>query len=445
MSSLFQENRKTLALALPLIAGQLSQMLLGLTDTLMIGRVGTVDLAAAAFANALIYLPLSITFGLAIAVSIQVAHHFGSGQRALAGESLRHGLFISILLALFLGALVCLSIPFLGYLDPPEAVLALVPPYLYWVAISFLAMVPTMVVKSFAEAQSEPWMVLWIQLGGVVLNVFLNVIFIFGHLGVPPMGLTGAGIATCLSRFATVAALWYYLVKSRRLKVSLPKAWLKRLERAECWTLTKMTCPISGQLLIEIGAFTMGAFLIGQFGAVPLAAHQIAVTCASMTFMLPLGVAMAVTIRVGHAVSADEPLRCRRIVAGAQIMGMLIMLACALSYIFFGGLIARGFTLDVDVVALTASILMIVAIFQLFDGIQVISSAALRGMRDVNFPTFILFVCFWLVAIPMGAALGFVGEYGALGVWIGLATGLGLAAVALSLRLWFKLNKVLDH
>lgn len=445
MSSLLQENRKTLALALPLIAGQLSQMLLGLTDTLMIGRVGTVDLAAAAFANALLYLPLSLTIGLAVAVSIQVAYYHGAGQRRRAGESLRHGLFISLILALVLAALICLSVPFLGYLDPPDEVLALVPPYLYWVGFSFLAMVPTMVIKSFAEAQSEPWMVLWIQLGGVALNVILNVVFIFGHLGVPALGLTGAGIATCLSRFLTVAALWYYLVRSRRLKVALPPVWLRRLERAECMTLTKMACPIGGQMLIEIGAFTMGAFLIGQFGAVALAAHQIAVTCATVTFMLPLGLAMAVTIRVGHAVSADEPVRCRRIVVGAQGMGMLMMGTCALSYVFLGNLIARGFTLDPDVVSLTSTILIIVAIFQLFDGIQVISSAALRGMRDVNCPTFILFVCFWLVAIPLGAALGFIGQHGALGVWTGLAVGLGLAAIALSLRLWFKLRKVLEH
>ncbi|MDQ8193477.1 MATE family efflux transporter [Coraliomargarita sp. SDUM461004] len=440
MHTLFQENRKTLLLALPLIAGQLSQMLLGLTDTLMVGRVGTVDLAAAAFGNALLHLPFSFAIGLSIAVSIQVAHWFGRGQLRDAGEALRNGLFISVLLAIALMALVCFSIPFLGYLDPPDAVLAIVPPYLYWIGFSFLAMVPTMVIKSFAEAQSEPWMVLWIQLGGVVLNIALNAIFIFGYLGMPSMGLTGAGVATCLARFITLGALFYYLFNSRRLAAALPPLWWRRPERTECRALTKMASPLSGQLLIEIGAFTVSAFLIGQFGATALAAHQIALTCAMTTFMLPLGLSMAVTIRVSHAVSAAQALRCRQIVLGAQCMGIMIMLSCALVYVFLGDRIAAGFTEDLEVVRVTVSILAVVAIFQLLDGIQVISGAALRGMRDVNFPTGILFACFWLIAIPLGAVLGFWASFGALGIWSGLAIGLALASVALSIRLWRKLK-----
>lgn len=440
MYELLKENRKTLALALPLIAGQVSQMLLGLTDTLMIGRVGTVDLAAAAFANALLYLPLAISIGLAIAVSIQVAHSHGKGCAAEAGETLRNGFFISLGLGVLLTALIFLSVPFLGQMGQPGEVIAIVPPYLYWLGLSFLAVVPTMVIKGFAEAQSQPWTVLWIQLGGVALNVVLNAILIFGYLGFPAMGLIGAGIATCIARFATLVVLWYYLIGSRRLAASLPPTWLKRLDRAECRTLVFLASPVSGQLLIELGAFAFGALLIGRFGAIPLAAHQIAITCAATTFMLPLGLAMAVTIRVGHAMSSGEPERGRTLLVGAHLIGMLIMLVCATSYVFFGEQIAASFTTDVEVISLTASILVIVAIFQLFDGIQVISGAALRGMRDVNFPTLILFVCFWLLAIPLGAGLGFSGEMGTIGVWIGLAAGLGLVAVALSARLWIKLK-----
>lgn len=440
MHLLLQENRKTLVLALPLIAGQVSQMLLGLTDTLMIGRVGTVDLAAAAFANALLYLPLGVGIGLAIAVSIQVAHSHGKGRAAEAGETLRNGFFISVGLGVLLATLIVLSVPFLEHMGQPSEVVAMVPPYLYWLGLSFLAVVPTMVIKGFAEAQSQPWTVLWIQLGGVALNVVLNTILIFGYLGFPAMGLTGAGIATCIARFATLLVLWYYLIGSRRLAASLPTIWLKRLDRAECRTLVFLASPVSGQLLIEMGAFGFSALLIGRFGAISLAAHQIAITCAGVTFMLPLGLAMAVTIRVGHAMSAGETERGRTLVMGAQLIGMLIMLVCATGYVFFGEQIAASFTTDAELISLTVSILIIVAIIQLFDGIQVISGAALRGMRDVNFPTLILFVCFWLLGIPLGASLGFAGGLGVIGVWIGLAVGLGLAAVALSVRLWLKLK-----
>jgi MATE family multidrug resistance protein len=432
---LLKETRKTLALAIPLIAGQVSQMLLGLTDTLMIGRVGTVDLAAAALANALIFLPFSVAIGLAVAVSIQVAHHHGAGSLAAAGETLRNSLLLSLLLGAALALLVAASVPFLDYLKQPAEVTALVPPYLYWVGASFLAMVPTMVIKGFAEAQDQPWVAFWIQLAGVGLNVVLNFILIFGYLGVPALGLTGAGIATFLARVATVAGLWWYLKRSRRLAPSIPKRWLQRPAAAECRSLIKIATPISAQMLIEIGAFTMCAFLIGRFGTVPLAAHQIAVTCAATTFMLPLGLAMAVTIRVGHAASAGDGLCCRSIVLGAQVLGLGMMTICALSYIFLGEYIGAAFSPDPAVIALTGSILMVVAILQVFDGVQVISSSGLRGLRDVNIPTGILFVCFWLIAIPFGGVLGFAGGFEAVGVWSGLAVGLALASVALSLRL----------
>jgi MATE family multidrug resistance protein len=439
MSTWLQENRKTLTLAVPLIVGQVSQMLLGLTDTLMIGRVGTVDLAAAALGNALIFLPFALAIGLAVAVSIQVSHHHGSESRSGVAETLRSSLAIALLLGSVLAGLVAASVPYLGYLKQPPEVLAIVPPYLYWVGASFLAMVPTMVIKSFAEAQTQPWVAFWIQLAGVGLNVVLNAILIFGYLGAPALGLTGAGIATFIARVLTLVGLWLYLNRSRRLAPSVPKRWLQWPAFAECVSLAKIASPVSGQMLIEIGAFAMGAFLIGRLGAVPLAAHQIAVTCATTTFMLPLGLAMAVTIRVGHAASAGSLRRCRSIVIGAQVIGFGIMATCALSYVTLGEWIGAAFTIDAEVVALTGSLLTIVAIFQIFDGVQVISSAGLRGLRDVNVPTVFLFVCFWLLAIPLGGFLGLAKGFGAAGVWIGLAAGLGLASVLLSLRLKHKL------
>ncbi len=440
MRALFKENKKTLALALPLIVGQVSQMLLGLTDTVMIGRVGTVDLAAAAFANTIAYFSFSVAIGLAVAVSVQVSHGHGETKCGQSAKSLSNGLFLAFLTGISLAILIAVSIPFLHLLKQPEDVTAIVPPYLYWIGASFIPMVPSLVIKSFAEAKNQPWVAFWIQLGGVFLNIFFNYILIFGNWGAPALGLTGAGIATFLARIITLWALWYYLIKSKRLAQDRPTTWIKKIDKSECFNLIRISCPVTTQLLTEIGSFAVGALLIGQFGSVPLAAHQIAVTCAATTFMLPLGLSMAVTIRVGHSIGSGQRKRCNRIIIEAHIVALIMMLACACSYILFGDAIARAFTPDLKVVTLVATLFPIVAMFQLFDGIQVISMAALRGIKDVNIPTAITFTSFWLFAIPGGALLAFKFGFQTSGIWIGLASGLSLAAIALTFRLIFQLK-----
>lgn len=429
-----------MALAFPIIGGQVSQMLLGLADTLMIGRLGTVELAAAALVNVLFYFPFVLAIGWFAAVSVQISHAHGGDRHAEAAESFRNGLLVSGIMGLVLAASLFVILPFLPYLRQPPEVTAMTPPYLAWVALSLITLVPAMTIKSFAEAKNHPWAVLWIMLAGVALNVLLNYILIFGNLGAPALGLAGAGLATFIARALTLVGLWYYLKHSKRLAPSRPTRWLAPLNWRECRSTLKIACPISGQLSLEFGAFAVAALLIGQFGPVALASHQIAITCASFTFMLPLGLAMAVTIRVAHSLGKGSGAQCRNILIGAHGTTLLMMSVCALVFILGGDQIAAAFTTDPAVITLTGSLLIVVALFQVFDGTQIISMSALRGMRDVNRPTGIIFFCFWVIGIPLGAALGFPGQMGALGLWIGLAIGLAFAALILSLRLSGKLR-----
>lgn len=442
MKRTLQENNKTLLLALPIITGQLSQMLLGLVDTLMIGRLGTDELGAAAFVNVLFNFPFVFGIGLFSAVSVLVSHQHGAADHVKSGEAFRNGFILSFILSIFLTALLLATIPFLHLFRQPEIVTALAPDYLIWVALSLIPMIPGLTIKNFAEAKNHPWAVLWIMLGGVGINIILNYILIFGHLGFPKLGLAGGGIATFLARLLTLIVLWHYLNTSKVLANSRPRKWLAKLDYRLCLDTLKMATPISGQLTMEFGSFAIAALLIGQFGSASLAAHQIAINCAAFTFMIPLGMSMAVTIRIGHAIGASQIERSQQIFHGAQGTAFILMSLCAATFILGGDTIAAAFSTDPEVISLTSKLFVVVAFFQISDGFQIISQGALRGMRDVNIPTLMIFISFWLFGVPLGAALGFGAQMEALGLWIGLASGLTLAAIILTLRLRHLMQKI---
>ena len=355
MRALLQENRKTLLLAAPIVAGQLSQMLLGLADTVMIGQVGTVELAAAAFVNTIFHVAFVLAIGLFVAISVQVAHAYGGSRLVDAGESLRHGLFGSILLGVVLAGCLLLCLPFLDHFGQPEEVVALSPSYLVWLSLSLIPMVPMLALKSYSEAFHNPWPLLWLMLGTVLLNIGLNYMLIFGHWGAPEMGLTGAGLATFLARMIGVAVVVWYVLRSKRLSIGLPERWWAPLRLDNFKSLLRIGMPVSVQIAIEFSAFAACALLMGQFGSAALAAHQIALTCATTTFMVPLGLSMALTIRVGHALGGAGKATCVRIILGAALIAVGVMAVSASSFFFFGEAIAGLFTNDVTVIALAAS------------------------------------------------------------------------------------------
>lgn len=422
-----------------MMVGQLGQMLLGLADTLMIGRLGSAELATAALVNLLFHTSVMIGIALAAAVSVQVSHAHGANLSA--AEILRHGFWIGLGTGLLLLGALFGSIPLLPWLRQPPEILLLAPVYLRWVAVSAVFMLPSLVFKSFAEARQHPWPVFWIMMGGVLLNIGLNGLLIFGWGSFPMLGLAGAGVATLIARGVTLYGLWIYLHRSRSLSGHLPLRWRKSLDRNECRTLLNIAAPINGQMLLEFGAFAATALLIGLLGVEPLAAHQIAITCAATTYMLPLGLSMAVTIRVGYAAGRNDAAATRRIARSAQGFGLGMMGVFAMIYLFGRSVISSAFTSDPGLRALASELLVITGIFQLFDGLQVISMGSLRGLKDVNIPALLILSCYWGFALPLGAWLGFARGLEARGLWIGLASGLALSSITLSIRLGRKLRR----
>lgn len=434
--TLRQEMRATLFLAFPIMAGQVGQMLMGLADAVMVGRVGTVPLAACALANTLISTLMVFGIGLLTAVSIQVAHAHGARSPGDAAQSLRHGLFMALVLGCGMGLLLMAATPLLHHLGQDPAVVGEMGPFLVIVGWSLVFFLMGTALKNYSEAQSSPWPAFWITLGGVVLNVLLNVLLIFGYWGFPALGLLGAGIATLIARMAIFLALLVYVLRSPQFQTTLPERWTGPFHGAVFREQFHLGLPVAYHLVLEMGAFGVACLVMGWFGATALAAHQVAISCAATTFMVPLGLAMATTVRIGQAVGGGRASRVRRIGLTSFGLALAIMGASALMFLFGRNVIAGSFLRDPSTASLAAQLLVVAGLFQLFDGIQVVGTGALRGLKDVRVPAWIAFTAYWIVALPLGWALAFPGRLGPTGVWWGLALGLAVAALGLVVRFW---------
>jgi MATE family multidrug resistance protein len=427
-----RELRPTLRLAAPITAGQVGQMLMGVADTIMVGHVGTLALAACAFGNSMLMVIAIAGFGVLTAVSIRVSHAHGAGLAQAMARAYYGGVGLSVIGGVLCAVGVQLVYPLFHHLGQAPGVVEEARAYTIIVAWSLIPAWLTATARNYLESQSRPWPAFWIMFGGVLLNVFLNWVLIFGNLGAPELGLAGAGWATLISRIATfVAMTWFVLAAS-----SAPtEGWKPEVEWwREQGALLKLGIPTGLQLLSEVGAFAVAALLIGRLGAVPLAAHQIAITCASTTFMVPLGVAMASTVRIGQAVGRGRSELLRPIGAGAWSIGLMAMATFSVVLITSGHAIARAFVSDPGVIVIAAQLLVIAGIFQLVDGVQVIGSGLLRGLRDTKAPMWITLAAYWGIALPLGGWLTFRRGEGAAGMWIGLAWGLLVAAVLLVVR-----------
>lgn len=437
MSRVISEARATLFLAVPIILGQVSQMLMGAIDSLMIGQVGTVPLAASAFAGAVFGFFYVSGLGLCMPVSVLVSRAHGAGRAVECGEWLRHGLAVATLT----GLVAMLAMELLGAqldrLGQPPEVVAAAQPFFFFIALSLVPALAFQGFRQFAEALGRPWLPMVIMMSGVVLNVVLNWVLIYGHLGAPALGLAGAGVATLTARCVDLLLLWIILKTHRPLRPYWPVRWWGRLEWVRLQEIFQIGVPAAGQLVFEVGAFTVAAWMMGRLGTVPLAAHQIALSCASMTFMFPLGLSMAAGMRVSQALGAGRRELVRPIGCGAFGMACTVMGSFGLIFWLAGSAIAWCYVDDAAVVALAAQLLVAAALFQLFDGGQVVGSGLLRGMADMKVPTVITFIAYWCVMLPTAYWWG-VHAGNPIGVWRALVFGLAGAAIFLAWRFFWK-------
>lgn len=436
--SVLTQARPTLALALPIMAGQLSQMGIGLVDSAMVGHVSTLALAAAACAINVANIPTVFGIGAMSGLSVRVAQAQGAGDDERTADLLRHGLWLSLWLGLAVSLLMLAAIPLLGHLGQNPDVVRAAKPFFTLLALSVAPVIVGMAAKSFGDAMRTPWTPTLLFLSSIPLTGFLNWVFIYGHLGAPAMGLTGSGIATLLARLVSMVALLVWLFKSARFSHVRPARWRGRLGAKQARELASVGLPTAFQVAVEVGAFAVGALIVGMLGETAFAAHQIAITCAGTMFMFPLGIAIATTVRIGNAVGARQLDTVRAIGVSSAIMGTCIMMVSGLMFWLLGHRIASVFVHDPKVIELAARLLVVASIFQLCDGVQSTMAGALRGLSDAFVPMVLCLVGYWVLAIPCGYLLAFKVGMGASGMWWGFAIGLLTVAVSLSRRFYLR-------
>lgn len=437
--------RETLQLAFPVIVGQLGITLMGVVDNAMVGRIGYYPLAASALANGIFFLIFVIGMGVTYAVSPIVANAVGSGKAEQAGNILKQALAVNVFIGILLGIITYFSAELFHMMHQKEKVVEYAIPYLRILAFSIPMMMTFLTYKHFLEGLSIMRPAMVIVLLANLLNVFGNYCLIYGNFGFPRLELNGAGISTLSSRFFMMIMLILFLNKNLRVKKYRPHLLQYKID----WKVTKeilaLGLPSGLQYFFEVGAFFFTAIMIGWFGARQLAAHQIALSIASITYMMVVGISAAAAIRVAKFVGAGNNLETQRAGLSALMLAAGFMSLCGILFFLTNNILPEFFINNHEVKIITASLILIAAFFQIFDGVQCVGLGILRGISDVTYPTAVTFVAYWIVGIPLGAVLAFYFGFNVQGVWIGLSVGLATSASLLSLRFMKKTRLKTDN
>ena len=409
-----------LRLAAPIVLAELGWMAMGVVDTMVVGRVGAEGLAAVGLGTIVFYATAMCASGLLLGMDTLISRAFGAGDRADCRHSLVNGLWVSVLLIPAVMIIVRLFEPLLAAFGIQPDVLQITRPYLHALIWSAPPLLVYFALRRYLQAMHVVRPVMWTLLTANLVNFTGNWVLVFGHLGAPALGAQGSGWATCISRMYMVIALG---VVVWRLEPGLA-----RIDWQPDWTrmgeLLRLGIPAAGQIFVEIAVFTVVTFLIARLNALSLAANQIALTTVSTTFMMPLGISSAAAVRVGHALGRGDPDGAGRSGWTALALGAAVMSASAVMLLTAPNVIARAFTADAQVIAAAAMLLRISAFFQLFDGLQVVATGALRGAGDTRTPMLCHFAGYWILGLPLGAWLCFSRGLGAPGLWAGLSAGL---------------------
>lgn len=426
--------RETFILSIPIIIGHLGHMMMAVTDNVMVGRIGSVSLAAAGLSNVLFFLILVMGLGISVAITPLVAQAHGAGEIKECGLVLRQGLIVTLVSGLVLFLITLVLADSLDYLDQPQAVVESAKVYMRILGFSIFPMMVFQSYKQFAEGLSITKSAMVITLLANIVNVFANWMFIFGHLGAPAMGLAGAGLGTLLSRMFMAVAMAVVVMKSPYLKKFEPFGSRFHIHVVMIKKLLRIGIPAGFQYVFEVSSFAGASVLTGWIGTKELAAHQIALNLSSISYMFSLGVSAAATVRVGTTFGKKDIKSTRMAGFAAIALICLFMIFFATIFIGFRFVLPGFYISENDVIVIASQILIIAGVFQVSDGIQAVSAGMLRGVMDVNIPTVITFMAYWVIGIPVGYVLGIRIHQGVTGVWIGLLTGLTASAVMMLVR-----------
>lgn len=427
-------SKTTVRLAFPVMLSQLGQVLVGVADSVMVGRIGTVPLAGASLGNSIFVLFLTFGIGISFGITPLVAKADGEKNVKMSIDILKHGLLINIATGLILFSLLLLTTFLLPHLNQPDRVVRLALPYFIIISLSIVPFMIFQTFRQFTEGLSFTKQAMIITVSGNILNIVLNYVLIFGKMGFSPYGLTGAGIATLISRIVMALMMGIYVLYRKDFRKYWSEFSVKPINIHLLKSLLNIGLPSGFQFIFEVGAFSFAAIMIGWIGTIALAAHQVAVSLASLTYMMASGIATATTIRVGNQLGRKDISMLRKVGYNGFLLSGIFMGLNGVILILTRHFLASLYINDPEVINLAASLILVAAFFQISDGLQVVGLGALRGMADVRIPTWITLLAYWILALPIGYVTGILLSFGALGVWIGLLAGLTVTAILLILR-----------
>jgi len=428
--------KENLHLALPIVGSQLGHTLVHMADSIIVGHfTDTVQLAAVSLVNSIFMLILVIGLGISYGITPLIAQENGRNNYNECGKLLSTSLIINICVGIILYILVHFGVLLIiDHLDQTPAVVGYAKPYLNLLSISIIPLLIFQTFKQFAEGLGFTKQAMFVSIWGNLLNVILGIIFVKGMFGIKPMGVSGVGLSTLIDRILMAIVMCIYVLRSQNFKKYLINFKATFIDQFRAIKIIKIGAPVAMQYSFEISAFSGAAVLIGTIGAVEQAAHQIAISLAAMTYMIASGVASAATIKTGNNFGKNNfnDLRKSAIASYHVILGFMAI--TAIIFIAANNLLPFIITDDLAVIKIAAQLLIIAGFFQLFDGTQVVGLGVLRGIGDVNIPTFITFLAYWVIGIPIGYLLGFKLNLGVNGIWYGLTLGLLSASILLFLR-----------
>ena len=429
-----EQVKTTFLLAYPVMLSQLGQVAVGVADSMMVGRLGALELAASSLANSIFFVALMFGIGISMVLTPLVSNAFGKGKTNQISRLFSNSLLINFLAGVALFGLVLLFSQSLSLLNQPEEVEALALPFLLIITASLVPLMLFQTFKQFVEGLSQTKQAMFITIAANLVNVFLNWLLIWGHWGFPELGFLGAAWATLISRVLMMVLMGGYVLTSKRYRDFKIQIFRFKPNWTLCQRILKIGVPTGFQFIFEVSAFSAAAIMMGWISVNALAGHQIALNLASISYMMATGLATAGMIRVSHYIGKEDFKGMRE--AGMVAFGMAatFMFVCALLFFVLRFFLPTLYIDDPQVISLAASLLVLAGLFQLSDGIQVVGLGVLRGLEDVKVPTVVTFLAYWGLGLPLGYFLAFTMGMAEKGIWIGLLIGLTLTAGLLLYR-----------
>lgn len=429
-------------LAYPVVISQLGHTLVALSDSIIIGHTGKVPLAAVSLGNGLFSIFMVTGIGMSYGLTPLIAQENGRGNKGSIGHLLSHSLIINMILGLLLSAVIVIGSHHLYLLKQEGDVAEQARPFLQYLGLSFIPLMLFLSFKQFAEGLGFTRQAMNISIIGNVINVIIGITLVYGLFGLPRLGVIGVGIATFTDRLIMGITMAIYVLRAPRFKPYLKTFGFNALKAATAKKILGIGTPVALQYIFEVSAFSGAAIMVGWMGAADLAAHQIALSLAAMTYMMASGISAAAGIKSGNNFGKKDFKELRLSAIASYHMVLVLMSVTAVIFILGKTLLPALYIQDRQVIDIAGRLLIIAAFFQLFDGTQVVGLGVLRGLGDVKVPTIITLFAYWVFGIPVGYLLGIKLGYGVEGVWWALLLGLLIASVLLFLRFHFKTKKL---